>query len=145
MELKNGTPIVVKVETIRKQDGEVSKYTETFNGQYVKMGSNIYLRYQEKHDQHEDATVTFKITNDGEVQLNRQQGEMKMRLYFASQKRVSTTYKTPYGVIPIETLTNKINISKKDMPISAKVEVDYLLYSQEKIVGEYKIRLQFTA
>ena len=36
MELKNGTPIVVKVETIRKQDGEVSKYTETFNGQYVK-------------------------------------------------------------------------------------------------------------
>ena len=48
MELKNGTPIVVKVETIRKQDGEVSKYTETFNGQYVKMGSNIYLRYQEK-------------------------------------------------------------------------------------------------
>ena len=101
MELKNGTPIVVKVETIRKQDGE--------------------------------------------VQLNRQQGEMKMRLYFASQKRVSTTYKTPYGVIPIETLTNKINISKKDMPISAKVEVDYLLYSQEKIVGEYKIRLQFTA
>ena len=141
MELKNGTPIVVKVETIRKQDGEVSKYTETFNGQYVKMGSNIYLRYQEKHDQHEDATVTFKITDDGEVQLNRQQGEMKMRLYFASQKRVSTTY----GVIPIETLTNKINISKKDMPISAKVEVDYLLYSQEKIVGEYKIRLQFTA
>ncbi|MSE00367.1 DUF1934 domain-containing protein, partial [Bacillus velezensis] len=73
------------------------------------------------------------------------QGEMKMRLYFASQKRVSTTYKTPYGVIPIETLTNKINISKKDMPISAKVEVDYFLYSQEKIVGEYKIRLQFTA
>ena len=38
MELKNGTPIVVKVETIRKQDGEVSTYTETFNGQYVKMG-----------------------------------------------------------------------------------------------------------
>lgn len=60
MELKNGTPIVVKVETIRKQDGEVSKYTETFNGQYVKMGSNIYLRYQEKHDQHEDATVPLR-------------------------------------------------------------------------------------
>ena len=37
MELKNGTPIVVKVETICKQDGEVSKYTETFNGQYVKI------------------------------------------------------------------------------------------------------------
>ena len=45
----------------------------------------------------------------------------------------------------VKHLAYPINITKKDRPISAKVEVDYLLYSQEKIVGEYKIRLQFTA
>ncbi|KRN27297.1 DUF1934 domain-containing protein [Liquorilactobacillus mali] len=142
--LSNGIAILITLQTFTKQDNEVIKYDRKFEGQLFQMGNSIYLRYTEDDNQ-ETAVVTFKINNDGGIQLTRKSKEMRMQLFFENNKRVSATYRTPYGEIPIETVTPSLSVNINDFPLAGAVHVDYLLYSGGKLLGEYKIRLQFTA
>ncbi|MFT8425485.1 MAG: DUF1934 domain-containing protein [Liquorilactobacillus sp.] len=141
--MSNGTAILITLQTFTKQEGTVSKYNRKFEGRLFQMGNSIYLRYTED-DNNETAVVTFKINNDGSIQLTRKSKTMRTQLFFEDNKRISATYRTPYGEIPIETVTPSLNVNISDLPLAGAVRVDYLLYSGGKLLGEYKIRLQFT-
>jgi len=144
-QLSTGVPVMIHLETHIKQDEDVSDYRLDVDGQLVQMGSNLYLRYLEPNKETGEQTpVTMKFTPDGEVHLTRK-AEAELRLHFVSGKRVTARYNTPYGIMPIETVTPYLETSFQEKPFSGNVKIDYLLYANDDLVGNYKIRLQFTA
>lgn len=140
--LAKGTPVLIYLKTQRNQDGKISDYAKKFQGQLFQIGPSLYLRYLEEENR---ATVTFKISENGIIQLTRKQADVQMKLYFGNNQRIAALYRTSVGDIPIETITPVLNVTIRDNPLSGVIKIDYLLYNGEELLGDYKLRLQFTA
>lgn len=136
---------MIHLETQSVQEGEVNNLVQDVPGQFFNMGKTIYLRYQEKLKDQDPAMVTFKINAVGEIQLTRQQGQNRSQMFFVVNKKLEARYQTPYGVVPLITVTPKMNVTLSEYPVSGKVSIDYDLISNGQELGEYKIRLHFTA
>lgn len=143
--VKAKTDVVIHMETQSIQDGEVNNLVQDVAGQFFNMGKTIYLRYQEKIANQEPATVTFKLNPAGDVQLSRQQGQNRSRMFFALNRKLEAKYQTLYGNLPLTTVTPKMSVTLSEYPISGKISIDYSLFSAGQELGRYKIRLQFTA
>ncbi|GBG94346.1 hypothetical protein LFYK43_08050 [Ligilactobacillus salitolerans] len=137
--------VMIHLETQSIQDGETQNLVQDVPGQFFNIGKTFYLRYQENLEDNEAATVTFKFSGEGEVQLTRQQGENRSRMFFVVDHQLEAHYQTPYGDLPLTTVTPRMNITLGDYPVRGKISIDYGLFSQGQELGEYKIRLQFTA
>lgn len=137
----NVPAVTVKLESTQVQAEQTTTMRGEYSGQFFKMGHAYYLRYVER-DNEQPATVTFKIER-GQVSLTRTTADMKLRLFFGDQQRIHATYRTPYGLIPIETTTPYLSVELNDAPKFGRISLDYDLYSQGQKQGSYKIRLQF--
>lgn len=145
MDLTAGVPVSIQLKTVVKQEEEQRDFYFDLEGQLVKMGDTLYIRYKEEPAEGGEAVpVTIKIEPDGKIQLIRA-GELRMRLKFAYQEKLETSYRTPYGLFQISTFTHNLRFSLKDQPVSGTILVDYDLYSQSERVGEYHLELEFTA
>ncbi|EKA0741422.1 DUF1934 domain-containing protein [Enterococcus faecalis] len=145
MDLSTGVPVSIQLKTIVQQVNEQKDFFFDLEGQLVKMGDTLYIRYKEELlEDTEPTPVTIKIEPDGHVQLIRA-GELRMRLRFGYQEKLDTSYRTPYGLLQISTFTHNLRVSLKDQPMSGKILVDYDLYSQTERIGEYHLELEFTA
>lgn len=145
MDLSTGVPVSIQLKTIVQQGNEQKDFFFDLEGQLVKMGDTLYIRYKEELlEDTEPTPVTIKIEPDGHVQLIRA-GELRMRLRFGYQEKLDTSYRTPYGLLQISTFTHNLRVSLKDQPMSGKIFVDYDLYSQTERIGEYHLELEFTA
>ena len=145
MDLSTGVPVSIQLKTIVQQGNEQKDFFFDLEGQLVKMGDTLYIRYKEELlEDTEPTPVTIKIEPDGHVQLIRA-GELRMRLRFGYQEKLDTSYRTPYGLLQISTFTHNLRVSLKDQPMSSKILVDYDLYSQTERIGEYHLELEFTA
>lgn len=145
MDLSTGVPVSIQLKMIVQQGNEQKDFFFDLEGQLVKMGDTLYIRYKEELlEDTEPTPVTIKIEPDGHVQLIRA-GELRMRLRFGYQEKLDTSYRTPYGLLQISTFTHNLRVSLKDQPMSGKILVDYDLYSQTERIGEYHLELEFTA
>ncbi|MFC6182614.1 DUF1934 domain-containing protein [Lactiplantibacillus daowaiensis] len=144
-DLTTGVPVAIHLETQAVQDGEAANYALDVDGQLVQMGDAFYLRYQEVSDDHpEPIPVTIKLAANGDVVLTRS-AENRLRLHFANGKRVQARYRTPMGILPVETVTPLLQVRLRERPFSGEVNINYQLYAGEQRIGDYKLRLQFTA
>ncbi|MFB9770692.1 DUF1934 domain-containing protein [Lactiplantibacillus modestisalitolerans] len=144
-DLTTGVPVAIHLETRAVQDGEAADYALDVDGQLVQMGSAFYLRYKEvSDDQPDPIPVTIKLAANGDVVLTRS-AENRLRLHFSNGKRVRAHYQTPMGILPVETVTPMLQVRLRERPFSGAVNVDYDLYAGEQLLGNYKLRLQFTA
>ena len=146
MKVKNGTPIQIQLQTEVFQEGQKDEYFFDVLGQLVQVGSNLYLRYQEdaQDGSGDKIPVTIKIEADGTVQLIRA-GAQRTRLKFNYQERNSSNYRTPYGMMEINTFTTNMRVSLKDQPLAGEISLDYELYAGIEKLGVYHLRLKFTA
>ncbi|EIW15024.1 hypothetical protein, DUF1934 family [Lactiplantibacillus pentosus KCA1] len=144
-DLTTGVPVAIHLETRARQDGETANYALDVDGQLVQMGGAFYLRYKEVNDDEPDPIpVTIKLATNGDVVLTRS-AENRLRLHFSNGKRVRAHYQTPMGMLPVETVTPMLRVRLRERPFSGEVNVDYDLYAGEQLLGNYKLRLQFTA
>ena len=103
MDLSTGVPVSIQLKTIVQQGNEQKDFFFDLEGQLVKMGDTLYIRYKEELlEDTEPTPVTIKIEPDGHVQLIRA-GELRMRLRFGYQEKLDTSYRTPYGLLQIST------------------------------------------
>lgn len=144
MPKKKSFPVNVHVETVHSQDGQEDEYVEDFHGELIQIGDNQYLRYREKMTDEGHAEVMFKFGNNKEVQLTRKLDHQKLRLVFHPGRRTVAHYQTPYGIIPLETEVQQLNLLFKDDPYAGEVVIGYQLWNEETLLGDYKIRLQFS-
>ncbi|MGX6961593.1 DUF1934 domain-containing protein [Vagococcus xieshaowenii] len=145
---RNDLPISIQLRTEIFQNEQMDEHYFDVLGQFVQVGDNIYIRYQEPVNKNEaeaqPVNVTIKIEPDGTVHLIRADHQ-RMRLSFSYQKEFEANYHTPYGIIPIKTVTNNLRVTLMDKPISGNVLIDYELHAGEDKLGVYHLRLQFTA
>lgn len=72
-------------------------------------------------------------------------GDTQLKLFFANEKRVLTRYRTPYGIIPVETVTPRIDVRMTTEPVAGEVYIEYQLFANNQHLGDYRLRLQFNA
>ena len=145
MEERKSVPVIIKVKTEVYQEGDFREFMIEEEGQIVRIGDVLYIRYNEFLEGVETKIpVTMKILADGSVQLIRA-GEVRMKLKFDYQQFNETNYNTPFGMMWIKTFTNNIRVSLKDRPYSGQVAIDYDLYGGEEKIGVYHVELSFTA
>ncbi|GKT03088.1 DUF1934 domain-containing protein [Furfurilactobacillus entadae] len=135
--------VTVHLVTNIKQDGETETFDFTVPGRLILINGSAYLRYAEE-DQGKTTQVTFKLNGHHDVLLTRS-GETGLRLHFLAGKAVKTTYQTAYGPLNIEVATSGLNAALADDLSSGRINVDYQLLAGESLLGDYQIRLQFTA
>ncbi|MFD1420474.1 DUF1934 domain-containing protein [Lactiplantibacillus songbeiensis] len=144
-DLTTGVPVAIHLETQAVQDGDAANYALDVDGQLVQMGDAFYLRYKEaSKDQGQPVPVTIKLAANGDVVLTRS-AENRLRLHFSNGKRVQARYRTPMGILPVDTVTPLLQVRLRERPFSGEVNINYDLYAGEQLIGNYKLRLQFTA
>lgn len=145
MEERKSVPVMIQVKTEVFQENETREFFIEEEGQVVRIGEVLYIRYNEVMEGVETPVpVTMKIMPDGSVQLIRA-GEVRMKLKFDYQKSNETHYQTPFGVMWIKTFTTNLRVSLKDQPFSGSVQIDYDLFGGEEKIGVYHLELNFTA
>ena len=145
MEERKSIPVMIKVKTEVFQENELREFFMEEEGQIVRIGEVLYIRYNEQLDGvDEKVSVTMKILADGSVQLIRA-GDVRMKLKFDYQKRNETHYQTPFGTMWIHKFTNNIRVSFKERPYSGQVVIDYDLFGGDEKIGVYHLELDFTA
>ncbi|WP_225046609.1 DUF1934 domain-containing protein [Lacticaseibacillus kribbianus] len=148
MDLTHGVPITLHLETFVEQDGATEKHVFDEPGTLVAMGGTLYIRYREVDpEQNTDYPVTLKLRDDGSVQLARgaSDADMNLRLHFANDRRILTRYRTPYGVIPVETVTPRLDVRMTEDPLAGEVYIEYQLFGNGEHLGNYRLHLQFSA
>ncbi|AQW21716.1 hypothetical protein PL11_007180 [Lentilactobacillus curieae] len=138
----NNLPVQIHLRTDILQDGKKANYVFDMEGQLVEIGDAIYIRYDEETDG-DPIPVTIKIMNSGDVKITRA-GENRSQLMFSEGKRISAVYKTPYGPLDIQTVTPGLEIDLLENPLRGNVDISYLLYAGQELLGKYNISLQFT-
>lgn len=144
MDLTKGLPVAIQLKTEVKQNNETQEFLFDLQGQVVKMGDTLYIRYKETQEDGSLIPVTLKLSPDGSVQLIRS-GDMRLRLKFVYREKADTSYQTPYGVMFFSTYTKDLHFSLKDQPTSGNVSVTYDLFTAGEKIGSYKLLLEFTA
>ncbi|KRK88118.1 DUF1934 domain-containing protein [Lentilactobacillus sunkii] len=140
--LATGVPVQIHLETNILQEGQKSNFVFDVTGQLVRVGTSLYIRYEEEADD-KNIPVTIKISDNGNVQLTRS-GENRLQLLFSEGKRIAARYRTPYGLMDIQTVTSALDMEILDAPLRGNIGIDYLLYAGDALLGKYNIRLQFT-
>lgn len=143
MNINEGIPAKIKVQTKVTQNNETEDFVFDLPGQVVKMGDTLYIRYKEIQPDGQEVPVTVKVMPDSQVQLIRS-GETRMRMRFAYREKMETSYKTPFGMFMITTYAKKLHVSLKDRPFSGIITIDYSLLMKEEKVGDYQMVLEFT-
>lgn len=143
MNINEGIPAKIKVQTKVTQNNETEDFVFDLPGQVVKMGDTLYIRYKEIQQDGQEIPVTVKVMPDSQVQLIRS-GETRMRMRFAYREKMETSYKTPFGMFMITTYAKKMHVSLKDRPFSGIITIDYSLFMKEEKVGDYQMVLEFT-
>ncbi|GAY74197.1 DUF1934 domain-containing protein [Lentilactobacillus kosonis] len=138
----NNLPVQIHLRTDILQDGKKANYVFDMEGQLVEIGNAIYIRYDEEVAG-ESIPVTIKITGNGDVKITRS-GENRSQLMFSEGKRISAVYKTPYGPLDIQTVTLGLDVELLENPLRGTIEISYLLYAGQEMLGKYNISLQFT-
>lgn len=136
-----GIPVNVEIKTYIEQDGKSESFSFSEVGQFFKMGTTVYIRYQETNPLGK-IPVTMKLANDGTAQLRRH-ASSDLRLVFNPNELASTKYATPAGLMDITTRTKMVNFTYQEAPLTGGVQIDYELITGKEVVGQYKIRLQF--
>lgn len=104
-------------------DGEESTIELITEGKHYEKNGNIFLVYDEsKLSGMEGSTTTLKI-EDKKIMMKRF-GKNESKLMFEKGKRHKTEYKTPYGNMDMEIVTNKINIEKNEKGLK-KLDLSY--------------------
>lgn len=148
MELSASLPIMIHLETIVQQNGDSTQHVFDEPGQLVQVGRSLYIRYKEtSEDDGSQIPVTMKLESDGDVKLTRgaQSTGQRLQLHFSRNTRVIARYQTPYGIIPIETATPRLDVRIKERPVSGEIYIEYQLFGGNDHLGDYRLRLAFTA
>ncbi|MCD2255969.1 DUF1934 domain-containing protein [Lactobacillus sp. CC-MHH1034] len=148
MDLTSAIPIEIHLQTKVAQEGETTQHVFDEPGQLVQIGETLYFRYSEVDpDTGAKTPVMIKVMPNGDVQLSRlsRQDGINLKLFFSLGNRMIARYQTPYGVIPVETVTPKLHFRIKDRPVSGELYIEYQLFAGKQHIGNYQLQLLFTA
>ncbi|MGR3742285.1 DUF1934 domain-containing protein [Companilactobacillus sp. DQM5] len=142
--MNNSKQIKVKLETLIKQDENIDSFTIESEGTIESFKDRHVIQFLEENSEN-IFNIRFDLMKTGEVLLNRQsKNRQEMSdFYFKEQDQKDVIYKTIYGTMNLIAKTLKININLDEKSEKGEIKIQYNLYNQDQILGEYKLRLIF--
>lgn len=125
------------------ENGEIEQISYDTIGQAYKKDNYYFLRYKEDTQLQLGNTWTIvKWTMEeeqNEVVIIRQ-GDTKMKQVFKEGFTHQSNYQSQYGVLYMETVTNKIDIQLKTL-FKGKINLKYELQIDNQTVGAYDLTI----
>ena len=119
-------------------DGESQTSRYEYKAAGMKKADGWLFSYKEEMDDGLLVQTVLKITEE-EASLLRQ-GGIQMKQRYSQGGKTHGLYRSPYGPMTMETLTNRLHIEwHQSRPI--QVEIEYQLWLNEQETGEYKLAL----
>ncbi|SFT26455.1 DUF1934 domain-containing protein [Paenibacillus sp. BC26] len=133
-------------------DGEVEQ--NTFNGEWFRKGSSVFVRYEEASEGEGDSVVRTIIRyRDGELSVTRRGDVESLQTFVAGTKRTGH-YESAHAAFHLETETKLLWVQfgdltktgpsdgqlKPDLPML--IEWHYTLLVNDEPTGEFRLRLQ---
>nr|WP_263848870.1 DUF1934 domain-containing protein [Lacticaseibacillus thailandensis] len=70
--------------------------------------------------------------------------DTRLQLQFEAEKAVVARYTTPYGIIPVQTITPRMDVAYTSAPLNGEVYIEYRLDANKQHLGDYRLHLNFT-
>ncbi len=135
--------VQVQLAIQTRQNGQQDNYGVTEIGQAVKIGPQLYLRYQETAGEQE-VKVLFKIAADNLLTIKRSvKNQPPTKLVFSRLQDQIINYPTDYGDLILITHTKKMRLLIAQAPLLGKIDLEYSLKSPDGLIGDYNLRLLF--
>ncbi|WP_071393250.1 DUF1934 domain-containing protein [Bacillus tuaregi] len=133
--------VKITVNTTITNGSEKETYELITFGQYIQKTSSVFLRYDELMEEGSAKTVV-KVTGQEEGSILRN-GAVDMRLPFQANQTLVGSYKTPYGVLDMETSKTRISHEYDDVLKKGLINIMYDLKMQGNDAGTYHVSITF--
>lgn len=137
--------IQVKLTTKIVQDEQVNTHLIENSGTMQINDDRIVIEFWDNNSEG-DFLIRFDLLNDGGVLLNRSSEDRQSMsdFYFREGQEKEVLYKTIYGttdmIVEAQAVTFEIDSNFE----SGQVEINYRLFNQQELLGEYNLRLIFS-
>jgi len=101
----------ITIEGVSRSREGVSRLASAGNGSFTEKNGYCYARYEETEESGMAGTTTTLKWNSSQVFLTRR-GTYEMYQEFTEGNRCAGDYRTPYLMIPLETKTRKVRVSR---------------------------------
>lgn len=132
--------VKITVNTTITNDSEKETYELITFGQYIQKKSSVFLRYDEVMEEGSAKTVVKVSEQEGSILRS---GAVDMRLPFQMNKTLIGSYKTPYGVLDMETSTEEIIHEFDNRLRKGLINIFYDLKMQGNQAGTYHLSITF--
>ncbi|GMA69425.1 hypothetical protein GCM10025879_06710 [Leuconostoc litchii] len=133
--------VEIHLKTKIRQENEIERFDFQTTGKLFLKNNALYLRYTEVIED-QKTQIMFKFS-DGQIRMNRS-GDIITKFSFVKSERIPALYQTPTGQMQLETLTTLLATDFDLKKLYGEVAIDYILYANQQVIGQYEVRLQFT-
>ncbi|GIP36553.1 DUF1934 domain-containing protein [Paenibacillus sp. J2TS4] len=127
-----------EIRLVVKSVQDDSTTDQTVIAEWYPKEKSGYIRYREAESEMGKTTTTVKVGTD-EIKIIRH-GELQSEQTFALHKRLPGFYRTPQGIIHLETITHKLDIHMVDG--IGRLSWEYELFVQQESVGSFSLTLE---
>ncbi|MDO1604611.1 DUF1934 domain-containing protein [Lactobacillus sp. YT155] len=137
--------IQVKLTTKIVQDEQVNNHLIENSGTMQINDDRIVIEFWDSNSEG-DFLIRFDLLNEGGVLLNRSSKDRQNMsdFYFQEGQEKEVLYKTVYGTTNMVAETQDIKFEIDSNFESGQVEINYRLFNQQELLGEYNLRLIFS-
>lgn len=133
-------PINLTIESRIQSGKEKESSNHTVQGKLIKKGDALYLRYEEDLEIGQVST-TVKIDNQQVTVIRR--GALSMRQSFAPGQLSESLYKTPFGSMPMQIRTERIEQLVDQEQNKGRLTLRYTLYLEEDETQRHELSLSW--
>ena len=109
--------------------------------EYFQKGESNYLFYEEQPEGF-PAPLKTRIKRKGETLEIHRQGPGGSTMFFAPGQTYRTEYHTPYGMLLLDIVTDKLTVGNSGESAWAETTVEYVLYSDGEVLSNYRIVIE---
>lgn len=128
----------IELTTMIKQDDDLQKHLINSIAKVENTTDRKVITFKEINDEGE-FFIRFDVLKSGEVLLNRSSTDRQNMsdFLFRNGEETSVIYKNIYGMIDLKCQTSALSVDESEL------RIEYQLFEQEKLIGEYKLQLIF--
>lgn len=128
----------IELTTMIKQDDDLQKHLINSTAKIQDTTDRRIITFKEINDEGE-FFIRFDVLKSGEVLLNRSSTNRQNMsdFLFRNGEETSVIYKNIYGMIDLKCQTSVLSVDESEL------RIEYQLFEQEKLIGEYKLQLIF--
>lgn len=139
---KIGQAVHIRLHSSIRHPGQKSETHELHaEGRFIRKPSAVYLKYDEEH---EGTTIqtTLKISDRDALILRN--GAVKMRLPLDMEQNREGDYTNGPVKFALQVKTLQLEFTEETLEAGGQFFVHYELYTEESLLGTYKLRITYT-